>query len=62
LRGSRKFFSGATRADLKQLLQKLRALRVLRGENYPFFFGCGFAALGNALFFLKLVERDHVAG
>jgi hypothetical protein len=24
----------------------LRALRVLRGENYPVFFGCGFAALG----------------
>jgi hypothetical protein len=23
----------------------LRALRVLRGESYPFFFSCGFAAL-----------------
>jgi hypothetical protein len=23
----------------------LRALRVLRGENLPFYFGCGFAAL-----------------
>jgi hypothetical protein len=30
------------------LVFQLRALRVLRGENYLRLFGCGFAAIGNS--------------
>jgi hypothetical protein len=32
--------------NLENYILKLRALRALRGENYPFFFGCGYTALG----------------
>jgi hypothetical protein len=36
----------------------LRALRVLRGENLPFYFGCGTAALG----ILRVLTADGSRG